>query len=131
MPASATIHANPLAANEIVSQLVRRAREAQRIYERSDQQRVDDAVAAAGWAIMHPGRNRTLAEMAVRDTGLGDVDDKLRKNHRKTLGLLRDLKGARSVGVIAEYPERGLTEIARPVGVVMTPVSPTCPPDSA
>ncbi len=119
MPASAAaIHDDAQATKEIVSQLVRRAREAQRIYERTDQQRVDDVVAAAGWAIMHPERNRALAEMAVRDTGLGDVGDKIQKNHRKTLGLLRDLKGARSVGVIAEYPERGLVEIARPVGVV-------------
>jgi sulfoacetaldehyde dehydrogenase len=101
-----------------VPELVRRAREAQRIYEQSDQQQVDETVAAAGWAIMHPERNRSLAEMAVRDTGLGDVDDKIQKNYRKTLGLLRDLKGARSVGVIAEYPGRGLIEIARPVGVV-------------
>jgi hypothetical protein len=46
------------------------------------------------------------------------VEDKITKNHRKTLGLLRDLKGAKSVGVIAEYPERGIVEIARPVGVV-------------
>jgi sulfoacetaldehyde dehydrogenase len=118
MSASAPIQVDPRAAKEIVSQLVRRAREAQRIYERSNQQHVDEAVAAAGWAIMHPERTRILAEMAVRDTGLGDVDDKIQKNHRKTLGLLRDLKGAKSVGVIAEDPERGLIEIARPVGVV-------------
>src|SRR5256885_9301494 len=40
------------------------------------------------------------------------------KNRRKTMGLLRDLAGAKSVGVIAELPEKGLVEIARPVGVV-------------
>lgn len=67
---------------------------------------------------MEPGRNRLLAEMAVRDTGLGDVEDKVVKNYRKTLGLLRDLKGVKTVGVIAKYPERGIIEIARPVGVV-------------
>ena len=54
----------------------------------------------------------------MADTGIGNVEDKVRKNHRKTLGLLRDLKGARSVGVIAEDPARGIVEIARPVGVV-------------
>ena len=63
-------------------------------------------------------RNRALAELAVRDTGLGNVDDKIAKNRRKTMGLLRDLAGAKSVGVIAEDRERGLIEIARPVGVV-------------
>jgi sulfoacetaldehyde dehydrogenase len=98
--------------------LVERARAAQAVADGYDQQRVDDLVAAAGWAILEPGRNRELAELAVADTGIGNVEDKVRKNHRKTLGLLRDLKGTRSVGVIAEYPERGLIEIARPVGVV-------------
>src|SRR4029079_13858049 len=58
------------------------------------------------------------AELAVRDTGMGDVDDKMAKNRRKTIGLLRDLRGAKSVGVISEDRERGLIEIARPVGVV-------------
>ena len=101
-----------------VAELVVRARAAQRIADGWDQQRVDDVVAAAGWAIIEPARNRELAELAVKDTGVGNIEDKVRKNHRKTFGLLRDLKGAKSVGVIAEYPERGITEIARPVGVV-------------
>jgi sulfoacetaldehyde dehydrogenase len=101
-----------------VAALLARAREAQAEFERWPQARVDDAVLACGWAILEPGRNRTLAEIAVRDTGMGDVADKIVKNHRKTLGLLRDLAGVRTVGVIAEYPEKGITEVARPVGVV-------------
>jgi sulfoacetaldehyde dehydrogenase len=104
--------------DSIVTPLIEKARAAQRRYETYDQAAVDAVVTAAGWAIMEPGRNRALAEMAVRDTGLGVVEDKVTKNHRKTLGLLRDLKGAKSVGVIAEYPELGIVEIARPVGVV-------------
>ncbi len=43
------------------------------------------------------------------------------------MGLLRDLKGAKSVGVIAEYPDKGLIEIARPVGVVGAIVPSTNP----
>ena len=101
-----------------VTQLVARARAAQRIADGYDQARTDELVAAAGWAILEPGRNRELAELAVADSGIGNVEDKVRKNHRKTLGLLRDLHGAKSVGVIAENAERGITEIARPVGVV-------------
>jgi sulfoacetaldehyde dehydrogenase len=98
--------------------LIERARAAQCIAEDYDQNRVDEMVLAAGWAILEPGRNRALAELAVADTGIGDVEDKVRKNYRKTLGLLRDLQGVKSVGVIAHYPERGITEIVRPVGVV-------------
>jgi sulfoacetaldehyde dehydrogenase len=107
----------PSAAEEVAA-LIRRARAVQAEYERWPQERIDEAAVACGWAIMKPANNRALAEMAVRDTGLGNVADKLVKNHRKTLGLLRDIKGVRTVGVIAEYPERGVTEIARPVGVV-------------
>jgi sulfoacetaldehyde dehydrogenase len=101
-----------------VAALVARARAAQAVADAFDQARVDELVAAAGWAILEPGRNRELAELAVADTGIGDVEDKIRKNHRKTLGLLRDLAGMRTVGVIAEDPAKGLVEIARPVGVV-------------
>ncbi len=110
-----------------VRALVARAREAQKIYARYSQAQLDEAVSAVGWAIMEPERNRTLAEIAVRDTGLGNVEDKIVKNHRKTLGLLRDLKGAVSTGILAEYPDRGIVEIARPVGVVAAIVPSTNP----
>ncbi len=103
---------------QLVAELVAKARAAQRIANGYDQARIDELVAAAGWAIIEPARNRELAELAVADTGIGNADDKVRKNHRKTFGLLRDLKGAKSVGVIGEDPAKGLIEIARPVGVV-------------
>ena len=83
------------------------------------QERVDEAVLAAGWAIVEPGRNRELAELAVQNTGLGNVSDKITKNHNKTLGLLRDLQGEQSVGVVKEYPELGLIKITRPVGGIV------------
>lgn len=105
-------------AEAVVAGQVARARRAQGVYDGYDQAAVDEVVTAVGWAVVEPGRNRELAELAVRSTGIGDVDDKITKNRRKTMGLLRDLKGARSVGVVAEYPELGLVEIARPVGVV-------------
>jgi sulfoacetaldehyde dehydrogenase len=101
-----------------VAALVERARVAQAEFERWPQERVDEAVLACGWAIMKPENNRVLAETAVRDTSLGNVDDKIAKNHRKTLGLLRDLAGVKTLGVIAEYPDKGIVEIARPAGVV-------------
>jgi sulfoacetaldehyde dehydrogenase len=114
-------------AAKIVAALVARARTAQAVAARYTQAQLDELVTAAGWAIMEPARNRTLAEIAVRDTGLGNVPDKINKNHRKTLGLMRDLKGAISTGVLAEYPEKGITEVARPVGVVCAVVPSTNP----
>jgi len=115
------------AARDAVAALVARARAAQNIFERSTQEQLDDAATAAGWAIMNPEHNQALAELAVKDTSLGVVADKILKNHRKTLGLLRDLKNAKSTGVIGDYPERGITEIARPVGVVAAVVPSTNP----
>ena len=101
-----------------IAAIVARAREAQRAVDGWSQTEVDAMVTATGWAIVEPSRNRTLAELAVQDTGLGNVADKIAKNRRKTMGLLRDLAGARSVGVIADDPDNGMIEIARPVGVV-------------
>ena len=105
-------------ASSPVPELLARARKAQKAYEACSQAQVDDVVAAIAWVVLEPGRNRHLSERAVEDTGLGDVDDKFTKNYRKTLGLLRDLSGAKSVGVIARDSERNIIEIARPVGVV-------------
>ena len=119
------------AAEQVVGDLIRRARIAQSSFAQLGQQSLDDAVAAAGWAIMEPGRNRQLAELAVRETSLGNVDDKITKNHRKTLGLLRDLKGVRTHGVTLEDKSKGITEFTRPVGVVaaITPsTNPGAPP---
>jgi sulfoacetaldehyde dehydrogenase len=117
----------PGSVRQTVAELVQRARAAQKTFERSSQAELDEAATAVGWAIMNPDHNRELAELAVRDTGLGVVADKIVKNHRKTLGLLRDLQGAKSTGIIAEHPDRGITEIARPAGVVAAAVPSTNP----
>jgi sulfoacetaldehyde dehydrogenase len=101
-----------------VASLVARARAAQRVFEFAGQDALDTAAAAAAWAIMEPARNRQLAELSVRDTGLGNADDKFRKNYRKTLGLLRDLHGRKTCGVISRDTASGMVEIARAVGVV-------------
>jgi sulfoacetaldehyde dehydrogenase len=111
----------------LIAELIRKGRRAQIAIETYDQERTDLLTAAAGWAILEPSRNRRLAERAVTDTGLGNVADKITKNHRKTLGLLDDLHGQKSVGVIAQDPERGITEIARPVGVVAAIIPSTNP----
>ena len=101
-----------------ITALVERARSAQAVAESYDQTQADRVCTAAAWAIMEPSRNHALAELAVHDTGLGNVADKVQKNHRKTLGLMRDLHGAKSVGVISENKATGITEIARAAGVV-------------
>lgn len=109
---------NNSAVEREVAEMIARARAAQSVYEGFDQQHVDAVVSAVAWAIIEPGRARDLAELGVKDTGLGNVEDKVTKNRRKTKGTLRDLLGAPSVGVMADNPETGITEYAKPMGVI-------------
>ena len=111
-----------------VDAIVARARVAQAAYEAGgSQERYDRAAQAAGWAIMEPTRNEALAKLAVETTGLGNVPDKITKNHRKTLGLLRDIADAGTFGVVKEDAALGISEIARPIGVIGAVVPSTNP----
>ncbi|WP_299968839.1 aldehyde dehydrogenase family protein [uncultured Roseobacter sp.] len=111
-----------------VEAIVARARAAQHRFEQGgSQEAYDRAAQAAGWAIMEPARNRHLAELAVETTGLGNVADKITKNHRKTLGLMRDIQQARTFGVIRDDPATGITEVARAMGVIGAVVPSTNP----
>lgn len=112
----------------IVDALMARARAAQQAFERAGSQALyDKAAYAAAWALMQPDRNRELSEMAVETTGLGNVADKMTKNHRKTLGVLRDIQKSKTYGVIRDDAQAGMTEIARAVGVIGAVVPSTNP----
>ena len=87
-------------AQQISADLVRRARIAQASFANADQARVDEAVRAVAWSLYKPEHARELAELAVKDTGLGNVPDKIIKKQRKTFGTLRDLLRAKTVGEI-------------------------------
>lgn len=111
-----------------VEAIVARARAAQMAFETDgSQDRYDRAAQAAAWAIMEPSRNTHLAELAVETTGLGNVPDKITKNHRKTLGLMRDIANAKTHGIISDNAETGIIEIARPIGVIGAVVPSTNP----
>lgn len=102
----------------VVGELIARARAAMDGFESTSQERLDEAVTALAWSIYEPQRARSLAELAVETTGLGNVESKILKNQRKTFGCLRDLSRVKSTGVIEELPELGLVKYAKPVGVV-------------
>ena len=108
--------------------IIERSHKAQTSYEvNGSQTRYDRAAQAVAWAIMEPARNRELAELAVKTTGLGNVPDKITKNHRKTLGLMRDIADVTTYGVIRDDKDNGITEVARPMGVVGAIVPSTNP----
>ncbi|WP_254434705.1 aldehyde dehydrogenase family protein [Magnetospirillum sp. UT-4] len=131
MPMPSPKHADTGGGNEqqVVGEVVERARRAQRTFANASQERADEAVTALAWALYKPENARMLAELAVKDTGLGNVEDKVTKNQRKTFGTLRDLLRARSVGVIEEDPALGLVKYAKPVGVVAA-VTPSTNPSA-
>lgn len=110
------------AAKDPVAETIARARAAMAAYAgeiaRGGQARIDEAVTALAWSIYRPESARRLAEIAVEVTGLGNVASKIVKNQRKTFGTLRDLLRQKSTGIIAELPEKGLVQYAKPVGVV-------------
>jgi len=104
--------------DSLIDELINRARISQSIINDFSQEQIDELLLAIAWEVIKPENNQPLSEMAVEHTGCGKVEDKMRKNQRKTIGLLRDLKGVKTVGVINEDSERGLVEIAKPVGVI-------------
>ncbi len=110
--------AESLDESQRVAVLVARARAAMADFKTANQARADEAVTAIAWSLYKPEHARELAQMAVEDTGLGNVSDKITKNQRKTFGTLRDLMRAKTVGVIEEDAALGLVKYAKPVGVV-------------
>lgn len=117
-------HPQP-ATDPIVIDLIARARSAQKHIAGYSQQQIDTVVTGLAWAVVNPGNNQALATLAVAESGMGNVADKVAKNHRKTLGLLHNLQGQASVGTLRNDPLTGITEIARPVGIVaaLTPAT--------
>ena len=118
-------------AHSQVAQLIQQANQAQKTLEAYDQAAVDELVTAAAWALVNPENNQKLSQLAVAETGLGKVSDKITKNHRKTLGLLRDMKGAKTVGVIKRDTQMGMSPTLSgspsprpPGGGVVSPPSP-------
>ena len=106
-------------------ELVRGAVEAQKILATYDQVKVDRIVAAMAKA----GEDSALrlARMAVEETGIGVVEDKVLKNKFATANLHEYIRNLRTAGIIAEDPQRKTVEIAEPVGVIMGIVPTTNP----
>ena len=93
---------------EIIQSLVHRAKEAQKKIEKYNQEQVDEVVTAVAWALCNPSTNKLISNLAVDSTGLGNSEDKISKNKRKTLGLLRDLKGVKRLVLLVKINKKEL-----------------------
>ncbi|HEX9699266.1 MAG TPA: aldehyde dehydrogenase family protein [Acidobacteriota bacterium] len=110
-------------------ELGRAAVAAQRRLESFSQEQIDaivEAMAAAGLA-----HSERLAEIAHRETGFGNVPDKVRKNNFVLQDVVAAMRGMRTVGVLREDREHGVREIAEPVGVVAGIIPSTNPTSTA
>ncbi len=104
------------AESTVIDALLQNGATAMKTLVGAPQERIDEIVTAIAWALYKPENARAMAELAVRDTGIGNVEDKVIKNTRKTFGTLRDLMRVRTVGKIDE--SNGMARYAKPVGVV-------------
>jgi sulfoacetaldehyde dehydrogenase len=117
----------------LIAGLVAKARAAQAFAATWDQARVDEVCLAVGWAVYNDDTIRLLARAAVDETGMGVFEDKLTKHKNKVLGVLRDIRTAKTVGLIEHDEARGIMKFAKPVGVIgaLAPVTnPTATPSS-
>ncbi|MGE5407288.1 MAG: bifunctional acetaldehyde-CoA/alcohol dehydrogenase, partial [Syntrophothermus sp.] len=92
-----------------------------------------DAVDEIVWAMVVAGLENAfdLAELALRETGFGVLEDKVVKNYIATEFLFDYLKDKRSVGVIDEDPKYGIQYVAEPLGVVLALIPITNPTSTA
>ena len=107
--------------NERISfleQLVSRAKAAAEVFATFTQEDVDRIVKPMVLAGLEQAQN--LARLAVEETHLGVLEDKVIKNMVATEFVYNYVKDKRTVGVIREYPDRGLIELAEPVGVILS-----------
>src|SRR3954469_17311770 len=106
-----------------LEQLVSQAGTAAALFTQFTQEDVDRIVKPTVVAGMEQAQH--LARLAVEETRLGVMEDKAIKNMVATEFVYNYVKDKRTVGAIREYPERGLVEVAEPIGVILslTPIT--------
>jgi acetaldehyde dehydrogenase/alcohol dehydrogenase len=106
-----------------------RIRNAQKIFSTFTQAQVDKIFFAAARAA---ARERIpLAKMAVAETGMGVVEDKVIKNHYASEYIYNAYKDEKTCGVIEDDPVSGITRIAEPIGLVAAVIPTTNPTSTA
>ncbi|MGA2114170.1 MAG: bifunctional acetaldehyde-CoA/alcohol dehydrogenase [Bryobacteraceae bacterium] len=105
--------------------LVRQGRTAAAVFTQFSQQDVDRIVKAIVLAGMDQAQY--LARLAVEETRLGVLEDKFLKNMVATEFVYDYVRDKRSVGTIREFPERGMVEVAEPIGLIFSLIPITNP----
>ena len=106
-----------------------RVRAAQKIFSTYSQEQVDKIFLAA--ATTADKARISLAKLAVEETGMGIVEDKVIKNHYAAEYIYNAYKETKTCGVIEEDKTFGITKIAEPIGVVAAVIPTTNPTSTA
>ncbi|MCX7884320.1 MAG: bifunctional acetaldehyde-CoA/alcohol dehydrogenase [Caloramator sp.] len=114
---------------EELLQKIEEVREAQRKFSTYTQQQVDEIFRQAAMAANDA--RIYLAKMAVEETGMGIVEDKVIKNHFASEYIYNKYKDEKTCGVIDKDDAFGLTKVAEPIGVIAAVVPTTNPTSTA
>lgn len=112
-----------------LEELISSVKEAQRIFSTYSQEQVDKIFTAA--ALAANKARIPLAKMAVKETGMGIVEDKVIKNHYAAEYIYNAYRDTRTCGVIEEDKAYGIKKIAEPIGVVAAVIPTTNPTSTA
>ncbi|WP_066870834.1 bifunctional acetaldehyde-CoA/alcohol dehydrogenase [Clostridium mediterraneense] len=104
-------------------------REAQKIYAKFSQEKVDEIFRAAAMAANNA--RISLAKQAVEESGMGIVEDKVVKNHFASEYIYNKYKDEKTCGVIERDESFGITKVAEPIGVVAAVIPTTNPTSTA
>ena len=122
------VYAQVIDTNDLTDALTR-CRAAQRRFAEYTQEQVDRIFLAAASAA---NRMRIpLAKLAVEETGMGVVEDKVIKNHFASEYIYNAYRDTKTCGVIEEDPAYGIQKIAEPIGVVAAVIPTTNPTSTA
>jgi len=120
------MHVNSLAE---LNSLVARVEKAQRQFATFTQEQVDLIFAHA--ALAAAGERIPLAQMAVEETGMGVVEDKVIKNHFASEYIFNKYRDEKTCGVLSEDEEAGAMTVAEPMGVICGIIPVTNPTSTA
>lgn len=114
---------------ETLTKTLEKVKNAQKEFSKYSQEQVDKIFQAA--AIAANEARIPLAKMAVEETGMGIVEDKVIKNHYAAEYIYNKYKNEKTCGVIYQDDSYGIKKIAEPVGIVAAVIPTTNPTSTA
>ncbi|MEG2080343.1 MAG: bifunctional acetaldehyde-CoA/alcohol dehydrogenase [Oscillospiraceae bacterium] len=114
---------------EMLEAAIKKVRKAQKIFATFSQEQVDKIFKAA--AIAANKQRIPLAKMAVAETGMGIVEDKVIKNHYAAEYIYNAYKDTKTCGVLEEDKAFGIKKIAEPIGLIAAVIPTTNPTSTA